>query len=67
MNKTTTENDYFLDDALDWISEHVTDAPKDAIARALIKALDDDEWQEHLEIRLDRLMQAESPPEGGAS
>ena len=50
-------NDYFLDDALDWLKAHVTDAPEDAIAKALIEALDDDEWQVHLEMRLDALMQ----------
>ena len=50
MNKI---NDYFLDDALDWLRAHVTEAPEDAIARALIKALDDDDWQEHLELKLD--------------
>ena len=44
-------NQYFLDDALDWLRAHVTDAPEDAIAKALIEALDDDEWQGHLEKR----------------
>ena len=53
-------NDYFLDDALDWLRARVTDAPEDAIARALIQALDVDEWQEHLEIALDRLVQVEA-------
>lgn len=52
-------NDYFLDDALDWLRAHVTDSKEDAIARALIRALDDDEWQVHLEVTLDVLMQGE--------
>jgi hypothetical protein len=60
MSDGSKKNDYFLDDALDWLREHISDAPEDAIARALIKALDDDEWQVHLEIRLDSLMQAEA-------
>ncbi len=57
MNKT--KNQYFLDDALDWIRARVTDAPEDAIARALVKVLDDDDWQSHLELRLDAALQRE--------
>lgn len=53
-------NIYFLDDALDWLRAHATDAPEDAIARALIKALDDDDWQVHLEVSLDALLQEEA-------
>lgn len=59
---TKAMNEYFLDDALDWIKAHMTDAPEDAIARALVKALDDDEWQVHLEMKLDSLMQKEADP-----
>lgn len=57
MNKT---NDYFLDDVLDWLRAHVSDAPEDAIIRALIEVLDDDEWQAHLEIALDLALQGEA-------
>lgn len=57
MNKTT--NQYFLDDALDWLRAHVTDAPEDAIARSLIKVLDVGEWQGHLEFALDAALQEE--------
>ena len=48
-----SKNDYFLDDALDWLRAHVTDAPEDAIARALIKALDETWGLEEVEIALD--------------
>jgi hypothetical protein len=47
------KNPYFLDDALDWLRDHVTDAPEDAIARALIKALDETGGLEGIEIALD--------------
>lgn len=53
MTESETTNQYFLDDALDWLRAHVTDAPEDAIARALIEVLDVDGWQVHLEMALD--------------
>ena len=59
----TGKNAYFLDDALDWLRAHVTDGPEDAIARALITALDEDVWQGHLEMRLDALLQQETTEE----
>lgn len=57
---TPKKNDYFLDDALDWLRAHITDAPEDAIARALYQALDNDDDPEHLELRLDALIQREA-------
>jgi L-aminopeptidase/D-esterase-like protein len=52
-------NEYFMDDALDWLRAHVTDAPEDAIARALIEVLDVDDWQAHLEFSLDAALSAQ--------
>lgn len=52
MNK----NAYYLDDAIDWLRERVTDAPEDAIARALIVALDELHAPEAIEVALDVLM-----------
>ena len=51
-----TENAYYLDDAIDWLRELVTDAPEDAIARALIVALDELHAPEAIEVALDVLM-----------
>ena len=56
---TPKKNDYFLDDALDWLRAHITDAPEDAIARALIEALDNDDDPESIEMMLDTLMERE--------
>ena len=55
-----TKNAYYLDDALDWLREHVKDAAEDAIARALIVALDEMVPGEPIEMALDHLMQSES-------
>ena len=49
-------NQYWLDDALDWIRARITDAPEDRIAKALFIALDADDRQTDLEHRLDFLM-----------
>jgi hypothetical protein len=60
------KNAYFLDDALDWIRARITEAPEDAIARALVEVLDNDDWQVHLEVRLDQILSRGRLTEGSS-